>query len=50
MGKPTNQDGKYWSQAMKDVIGFQQDGGFPSQLSPFIQTKIQKPIPAVDFS
>ena len=31
-------------------MGFHQDGGFPSQPSPFIQTKIKKPIPAVDFS
>ena len=46
---PLIEDGKYWSQAMKDALGFYQDGGFPSQLTPFIQTKIQKPIPAVDF-
>ena len=50
LSDPLIQDGKYWSQAMKDVLGFHQDGGFPSQLSPFIQTKIKKPIPGVDFS
>ena len=44
------QDGKYWSQALKDALGFHQDGCLPSQLSPFIQTKIKKPIQAVDFS
>ena len=47
---PLIKGGKYWSQALKDALGFHQDGGFPPQLSPFIQTKIQKPIPAVDFS
>ena len=47
---PLIEDGKYWSQALKDALGFHQDGGFPSQLSPFIQTKIKKPIPAVDLS
>ena len=35
---------------MKDALGFHQDGGFPSQLSPLIQTKPQMPIPAVDIS
>ena len=50
LSDPLIQDGKYWSQAMKDASGFHQDGGFLSQLSPFIQTKIKKPIPAVDFS
>ena len=50
LSDPLIQDGKYWSQAMKDASGFYQDGGFPPQLSPFIQTKIKKPIPAVDFS
>ena len=35
---------------MKDALGFHQNGGFPSQLSPFIQTKIKKPIPAINFS
>ena len=47
---PVIEDGKYWSQALKDALGFHQDGDFPSQLSPFIQNKIKKPIPAVDFS
>ena len=49
LSDPLIQDGKYWSQAMKDALGFH-DGGFPPQLSPFKQTKIKKPIPAVDFS
>ena len=39
---------KYWSQAMKDALGFHQDSGFPAQLSPLIENK-PKPIPAVDF-
>ena len=47
---PLIKDGKYWSQAVKDALGFHQDGGFPLQLTPFIQNKIKKPIPAVDFS
>ena len=47
---PLIEDGKYWSQAMKDALGFYQDGGFPIQLSTLIQTKPQMPIPAVDFS
>ena len=47
---PLIKDGKYWSQALKDALGFHQDGGFPLQLTPFIQNKIKKPIPAVDFS
>ena len=34
---PLIEDSKYWSQALKDALGFHQDGGFPSQLSPFIQ-------------
>ena len=50
LSDPLIQDGKYWSQAMKDALGFHQDGGFPPQLSPFIQTKIKKPTSAVDFS
>ena len=43
---PLIKDGKYWSQALKDALGFHQDGGFPLQLTPFIQNKIKKPIPA----
>ena len=27
------EDSKYWSQPLKDALGMQQDGGFPSQLS-----------------
>ena len=27
------EDGKYWSQPLKDALGMQQDGGFPYQLS-----------------
>ena len=42
---PLIQDGKYWSRVLKDALGFHQDGGFPSQLSPFLQSKIKKPIP-----
>ena len=33
---------------MKDAFGFHQDGGFPAQLSPFIENKPQ-PVPAIDF-
>ena len=47
---PLIEDGKYWSQGLRDALGFHQDGGFPPQLAPLIQTKIQQPIPAVDFS
>ena len=52
LSNPLIQDRKYWSQdiGMRDALGMHQDGGFPPQLSPLIQTKIQKPIPAVDFS
>ena len=46
---PRIQDRKYWSQVMKDALGIHQDGGFPYQLSLFIQNNL-KPIPAVDFS
>ena len=44
------EDSKYWSQGLREALGFHQDGGFPPQLSPLIQTKIQQPIPAVGFS
>ena len=33
-----------------DALQLHQDGGFPIQLSPFIQNNPQKSIPAVDFS
>ena len=41
---------KYWSQALMDALQMHQDGGFPMQLTPFVHTKPQMPIPAVDFS
>ena len=47
---PLIEDRKYWSQGLRDALGFHQDGGFPIQLTPFTRTKIQMPIPAVDFS
>ena len=43
------EDSKYWSQPLKDALGMQQDGGFPSQLSLLQQDKPQ-PVPAVDFA
>ena len=46
---PLIEDRKYWSQPMKDALGFHQDGGFPAQLSLSIENKSQ-PVPAVDFS
>ena len=46
---PLIEDRKYWSQPLKDALGFHQDGGFPAQLSLLIQNKPQ-PVPAVDFS
>ena len=45
---PLIKDHKYWSQALRDTLGFHQDGGFPAQLSPLIENKPQ-PVPAVDF-
>ena len=36
---PLIKDRKYWSQALKNALGFHQDGGFPMQLTPFIHTK-----------
>ena len=48
---PLIQERKYWSRPLKDALGIHQDGGFPIQLTPFMQTKQpQMPIPAVDFS
>ena len=46
---PLIKDQKYWSQPLKDALGMHQDGGFPAQLSLFIENKPQ-PVPAVDFS
>ena len=40
-------DRKYWSQKMKNALGFVE--GFPFQLSP-LKTKTALPIPAVDFT
>ena len=47
-GLQTNPLIKYWSQGLRDALGFHQDGGFPAQLSPLIENKPQ-PVPAVDF-
>ena len=47
---PLIKDRKYWSQGLRNALGFDQDGGFPMQLTPFINTKPQMSIPAVDFS
>ena len=47
---PLIKNRKYWSQALMDALQLHQDGGFPMQLSPFIQNNRQKSIPAVDFS
>ena len=47
---PLIEDRKYWSKSLKDALRLHQDGGFPSELSPFIQNNLKKPIPAVDFS
>ena len=47
---PPIKNRKYWSQALMDALQMHQDGGFPMQLTPFIRTKPQKSIPAVDFS
>ena len=41
---------KHWSQPLMGALQMHQDGGFLMQLTPFIRTKPQKPIPAVDFS
>ena len=45
---PLIEDQKYWSQSLKDALGVNQDGGFPYQLSLFVQNKPQ-PVPAIDF-
>ena len=45
---PLLKDRKYWSQAMKDALGMNQDGDFPFQFLPNNNPK--KQIPAVDFS
>ena len=46
---PLIEERKYWSQPLKDALGFHQDSGFPSQLSPLVQNTPQ-PVPAVDFT
>ena len=46
---PLIEDRKYWSQPLKDALGLHQDGGFPYQLSLFVQSKPQ-PVPTIDFS
>ena len=46
---PLIEDQKYWSQPLKDALGVTQDGGFPYQLSLFVQNK-PLPVPAIDFS
>ena len=48
LSDPLIQDRKYWSQGMKDAMGFHQDGGFSAQLSPLIENKPQ-PVPTFDF-
>ena len=45
---PLIEDRKYWSQAMKDALGMDQDGGFPAKLSLLVENKPQ-PAPAVGF-
>lgn len=47
---PLIEDRKYWSRSLMDALQMHQDGGFPIQITPFIHTKPQMPIPAVDFS
>ena len=42
---PLIEDRKYWSQPLQDALGMHQDGGFPFQLSLFIENKPQ-PVPA----
>ena len=46
---PLIEDRKYWSQPLKDALGMDQIGGFPAQLSLFIENK-PHPVPAFDFS
>ena len=45
---PLIEERKYWSQAMKDALGMDQDGGFPAKLSLLVENKPQ-PVPAVGF-
>ena len=45
---PLIEDQKHWSQPLKDALGVTQDGGFPYQLSLFVQNK-PPPVPAIDF-
>ena len=48
---PLIKERKYWSRRLMDALQMHQDGGFPTQLTPFMQTKQpQMPIPAVDVS
>ena len=46
---PLIKDRKYWSQGLRDALGFHQDGRFPAQLSLLIENKPQ-PVPAIDLS
>ena len=46
---PLIEDQKYWSPALKAALGAQQDGGFPSQLSPNPPNKPLS-VPTIDFS
>ena len=46
---PLIEDRKYWSQPLKEALGVHQDGGFPYQLSLFVQ-KNPPPVPTIDFS
>ena len=44
---PLIEDQKYWSPALKDALGAQQDGGFPYQLSlRLTQSRAPQPVPA----
>ena len=36
---PLIEDRKYWSQPLKDALGFHEDGGFPAQLSLLTENK-----------
>ena len=48
---PLIEDRKYWSPALTEALGVQQDGGFPAQLSLLQQNKPPPhPVPAVAFS
>ena len=48
---PLIEDQKYWSPALKDALGAQQDGGFPYQLSLLpTQSQTPQPVPAIAFS